>query len=246
MTDSSADQGSFASEGSAQGPFGSSDENTRSSRRGGFGALFDGDFPGGDAFGAGARDFAAGAQDFASGAREFGTHAASAMWDAMTHLRESVDKAFDKTAGSRMSRGDVRSAVLALLAEQPMHGYQIISEIADRSGGSWKPSAGSVYPTLQLLADEGLIEATESNGRKTYALTDAGRAATAEAGEQSAPWETNTPRDSGRLTALPKAGMELAQVIAQVGRTGSPEQIAKAVDELEATRRRLYAILAEG
>ena len=100
--------------------------------------------------------------------------------------------------------------------------------------------------TLQLLADEGLIEATESNGRKTYALTDAGRAATAEAGEQSAPWETKTPRDSGRLTALPKAGMELAQVIAQVGRTGSPEQIAKAVDELEATRRRLYAILAEG
>lgn len=75
-----------------------------------------------------------------------------------------------------MARGDVRTAVLSLLAEKPMHGYQIINEIAERSGGTWKPSAGSVYPTLQLLADEGLIEAEEQNGRKTYSLTEAGRA----------------------------------------------------------------------
>ena len=115
-----------------------------------------------------------------------------------------------------MGRGDVRAAVLALLAEQPMHGYQIIREIEERSGGSWKPSAGSVYPTLQLLADEGLISAEESNGRKTYSLTDAGRDEADAAGDRSAPWET--PRSSGPTAfgALPKAGIELAQAAAQV------------------------------
>ena len=81
---------------------------------------------------------------------------------------------FEKRVAPRMGRGDVRAAVLALLAEQPMHGYQIIREIEERSGGSWKPSPGSVYPTLQLLADEGLISAEESNGRKIYSLTDGG------------------------------------------------------------------------
>ena len=89
-----------------------------------------------------------------------------------------------------MGRGDVRAAVLALLAEQPMHGYQIISEIDERSGGAWKPSAGSVYPTLQLLADEGLISAEEADGRKTYSLTEAGRAEAEASADRSAPWET--------------------------------------------------------
>src|SRR3954454_4068329 len=94
------------------------------------------------------------------------------MWQAFEQLRSR----FEKSAGSRVGRGDVRAAVLALLAEQPMHGYQIIHEIEERSGGSWKPSPGSVYPTLQLLADEGLIRAEESNGRKTFSLTEEGRA----------------------------------------------------------------------
>ncbi|MFY0022555.1 PadR family transcriptional regulator, partial [Acinetobacter baumannii] len=74
-----------------------------------------------------------------------------------------------------MNKGDVRSAVLSLLLEEPMHGYQIIREIEERSGGSWKPSPGSVYPTLQLLTDEGLVRAEESGGRKTYSLTEEGR-----------------------------------------------------------------------
>src|SRR5690349_19144519 len=107
---------------------------------------------------------------FPAGGFGAGNHA-EGMWQMMEQLRSG----FEKRAGSRVSRGDVRAAVLALLAEQPMHGYQIIREIEERSGGSWKPSAGSVYPTLQLLADEGLISAEESNGRKTYSLTEAGR-----------------------------------------------------------------------
>ncbi|WP_243227458.1 PadR family transcriptional regulator [Microbacterium sp. CIAB417] len=171
----------------------------------------------------------------------FGGGLPGSLWDAMEQMRSSVDK----RVGFRVGRGDVRAAVLLLLAEQPMHGYQIISEIAERSGGAWKPSAGSVYPTLQLLADEGLIVAEEAGGRKTYSLTDAGAAEAEEAAESDAPWEAPGMRDSGRMTALPKAGMELAQVVAQVARTGSPEQVQAAVDALGETRRRLYAILAE-
>ncbi|WP_370124944.1 PadR family transcriptional regulator [Arthrobacter sp. MW3 TE3886] len=163
------------------------------------------------------------------------------MWQAVEELRSR----FEKRSGSRAGRGEVRSAVLALLAERPMHGYQIIREIEERSGGTWKPSAGSVYPTLQLLADEGLIHAEESNGRKIYSLTDAGREEMAGAG-MSAPWESAGPESGSGFAALPKAGVELAQAAAQVGRTGTPEQVQEAVAVLDEARRRLYAILAKG
>jgi DNA-binding PadR family transcriptional regulator len=193
-----------------------------------------GGFPSGGA-GFGGAGFGNGG-GFGSGAG-FGTEN---MWQMMEHLRSK----FEKSAGSRAGRGDVRSAVLALLAEQPMHGYQIIREIDERSGGSWKPSAGSVYPTLQLLSDEGIITAEESNGRKTYALTEAGRDEVAESGA-TAPWQTGESTEHPGITALPKAGVELAQAAAQVGRTGSPEQVQQAVAVLDEARKRLYAILAQ-
>lgn len=162
------------------------------------------------------------------------------MWEAMEQMRST----FEKRAGSRVGRGDVRAAVLALLAEKPMHGYQIIHEIEERSGGRWKPSAGSVYPTLQLLADEGFISAEESNGRKIYSLTEAGREEAHNA-KGSAPWESTGTTGGTGFTALPKAGVELAQAAAQVNRTGSPEQVQEAVRVLDDARRRLYSILAQ-
>ncbi|MGY3128107.1 DNA-binding PadR family transcriptional regulator [Agrococcus sp. UYP33] len=175
-----------------------------------------------------------------AGPRGFGDGRPGAgVWEAMEQLRT----AFERRGGTRMGRGDVRAAVLALLAERPMHGYQIIQEIEERSGGAWKPSPGSVYPTLQLLADEGLISAEEANGRKTYALTEGGRAE-ADAADRQAPWVATSERESG-FSALPKAGMELAQAAAQVGRTGTPEQVQQAVAALDEARRRLYSILAQ-
>ncbi|WP_243228825.1 PadR family transcriptional regulator [Microbacterium sp. CIAB417] len=166
----------------------------------------------------------------------------ASIFDAFEQFRQNFEQ---RTGGpSRMARGDVRAAVIALLAEQPMHGYQIISEISDRSHGAWKPSAGSVYPTLQLLADEGLITAEEQNGRKTYSLTESGIAEAEAAADKPAPWEAFGGRSAANLTALPKAGMELAGVAAQVARTGTPEQVQKAVDVLDEARRKLYAILA--
>ncbi|MBG6056404.1 DNA-binding PadR family transcriptional regulator [Salinibacterium sp. CAN_S4] len=165
----------------------------------------------------------------------------NAVWERFENMRGQ----FQQKAGTRMGRGDVRAAVLSLLAEKPMHGYQIIQEISERSGGAWKPSPGSVYPALQLLADEGLILAEESNGRKTYSLTPEGKAVADAAAEHKAPWEDQGMRDSGRASALPKAGIELAQAAAQVGRTGTPEQVQQAVKILDEARRKLYSILAQ-
>lgn len=165
--------------------------------------------------------------------------AGTAVWEAMDQLRGK----FEQKAGTRMGRGDVRAAVLAILAERPMHGYQIMAEIEERSGGTWKPSPGSVYPTLQLLADEGLIRAEESSGRKTYSLTEEGRLVADAASDTSAPWEAGSK--SGRSGALPKAGIDLAQAIAQVGRSGKPGQIDEAVAVLNDARRKVYAILAK-
>jgi len=168
----------------------------------------------------------------------------AAIFDALDQLRKS----FEPRQGgpTRMARGDVRAAVLSLLAEEPMHGYQIIREIEDRSGGSWKPSAGSVYPTLQLLADEGLVSAEEQNGRKTYSLTESGRAAADEA-DAPAPWKSNggAREGAGHHAALAKAGVDLAGAAAQFARSGDSAQIDKAVEVLDDARRKLYAILAQ-
>lgn len=178
---------------------------------------------------------------FGKGRGGSGEDWARGAWEAMENLRGQ----FERKVGARMGRGDVRSAILSVLAKEPMHGYQIIHEIEERSGGTWKPSPGSVYPTLQLLADEGLIEATESNGRKTYALTDAGKKEAEANAEQSTPWEAQAGRDGGRHSALPKAGMNLAQAVASVARAGTPDQVKQTIDALDEARRKIYGILAQ-
>jgi DNA-binding PadR family transcriptional regulator len=124
-----------------------------------------------------------------------------------------------------------------------MHGYQIIQELSSRSGGAWSPSAGSVYPTLQLLADEGLLASEESGGKKVFSLTDAGRAVVEERAGQPAPWEEAASSDLGSdmRTQMPK----LANAVWQVAMTGDAEKIARANEILTEARKKLYAILAE-
>lgn len=161
------------------------------------------------------------------------------LWETVESLRSE----FDRRVWPRMGRGDVRSAILSLLAEGPMHGYQIIQEIDKRSNGAWKPSPGSVYPTLQLLADEGVILAQEADGRKTYSLTESGTAEAEAIGP--APWETSARWSGGRSAVLPKAGVKLAHVIGQVAREGTTQQVDDAVAIIDDARRKLHAILAE-
>ena len=153
-------------------------------------------------------------------------------------------RGFGGPGGGRARRGDVRTAVLRLLAEQPMHGYQIIQELSSRSGGAWTPSAGSVYPTLQLLADEGLVIADEAGGKKVFSLTEAGTAAVAEVADQPAPWDEAAEGDSTG-TDLREAAGRLMPAILQIGKNGSADQRTRAAAVLSDARKELYKILAE-
>jgi DNA-binding PadR family transcriptional regulator len=147
--------------------------------------------------------------------------------------------------GGRRPRGDVRLAILALLGESPMHGYQMIQEITERSGGRWAPSPGSVYPTLQALEDEGLVVATQSEGKRVYELTDAGRTQLEELGERAqAPWDLGEGDPAGARD-LAEQMAQLAGAFKQVIHHGSPAQIAKAATVLGDARRGLYQILAD-
>jgi DNA-binding PadR family transcriptional regulator len=153
---------------------------------------------------------------------------------------------------SKARRGDVRAAILAVLAEQPMNGYQLIQEIAARSGGGWKPSPGSIYPTLQQLEDEGLVSAEVDGGRRVFSLTDQGRTYVAEhADEVEAPWQDFTEKGSGGRFG-PGDGSETKPLIGQIAAAvwqimavGTPEQQAKGREALVELRRKLYSILAE-
>ena len=144
----------------------------------------------------------------------------------------------------RRGRGDVRAAILALLAERPMHGYEMIQELEARTGGVWRPSPGSVYPTLQLLEDEDLITGEEGEGRRRFALTDAGRAE-AERQDQQAPWEQAVAGVTPSAWSLRDAVGQIVQATWSVAGAGSEAQQAKALEILNDSRRRLYAILAE-
>jgi DNA-binding PadR family transcriptional regulator len=144
-----------------------------------------------------------------------------------------------------MRRGDIRTAVLAVLAEGPGHGYELMQRLEEKSEGAWRPSPGSIYPTLQLLEDEGLARATEHDGKRVYEITDAGRdEATRRIDEAGgAPWE-----DAGRggpsggfVRALKGVNLAARQIMV----AGSPEQQDRAVAVINDARKQLYAILSE-
>lgn len=163
------------------------------------------------------------------------------LWEAVDGLRET----FAPRVAGRMGRGDIRTAILVALTEEPMHGYQIIQAIEKSTNGAWKPSPGSIYPTLQLLADEGLVSAEQVGERKVYSLTEAGREAAAGFANGPQPWQPRRSWGSEHSVALPKAGAKLAQAIAQVAQSGSTEQTERAVAAIDEARRKLYTILAE-
>jgi DNA-binding PadR family transcriptional regulator len=146
--------------------------------------------------------------------------------------------------GPKVGRGDVRAAILVLLAEGPKHGYQVMQDLTERSGGVWRPSPGSIYPTLQLLEDEGLVTSEEIEGRRVFKLTDAGRAEVDKRGEDArAPWEVAD--DSGPLMDLRDVGFGVVAAVMQVANAGTERQVARAREILTETRKSLYRLLAE-
>jgi DNA-binding PadR family transcriptional regulator len=124
-----------------------------------------------------------------------------------------------------------------------MHGYQIIQELSERSGGSWRPSPGSVYPTLQLLEDEGLVTGEESAGKRVYRLTDAGKTKVAETQSGPAPWDDIAEGETrGDLRGA--IGRFMAATW-QVMQSGDKDQVARATEILNEARKKMYAILSE-
>jgi DNA-binding PadR family transcriptional regulator len=146
----------------------------------------------------------------------------------------------------KAGRGDVRAAILALLREGPRNGYQIMSEIEERSGGAWRPSPGAVYPALSQLADEGLIAGEESGGRRTFSLTEAGREYLEQSPEMArGAWESAAQQEAWQVPGLFAQAARLGGGIMQIAHAGTPEQVLAAERLLEQTRRELYRILAE-
>jgi DNA-binding PadR family transcriptional regulator len=153
---------------------------------------------------------------------------------------------FGRRGGHRARRGDVRAGILALLAEAPRNGYQIMQELEERSRGMWRPSPGSVYPALQQLEDEGLVRAEEAGGGRTFHLTDKGRAYVEEhRAETEAPWDWKTSAADEELFELFGQIRHIGAALWQIANSGQSEQITQARKVLSDARRALYRILSE-
>lgn len=155
----------------------------------------------------------------------------------------------EQQRGPRVRRGDVRSAILAVLRDEPMNGYQVISTIAERTQGAWKPSPGSVYPTISQLEDEGLVVTDADQGRKVVRLTDEGRAYAEEHAEElAAVWQPFAEPERQERPDYAQLKPEIGRMMSavwQIASTGSEQQKRDAIDVLIDTRRRLYGLLAD-
>jgi len=148
--------------------------------------------------------------------------------------------------GPKASRGDVRAAILALLKEGPRNGYQIMSDIEERSRGAWRPSPGAVYPALSQLADEGLVVDEKTEGRRVFRLTHAGRQYVDEHPEMArGAWESSAQQEAWEVPGLFAEAARLGGGIVQIAHAGTPDQLRAAERLLERTRRELYRILAD-
>jgi DNA-binding PadR family transcriptional regulator len=126
-----------------------------------------------------------------------------------------------------------------------MHGYEMIKEIEERSEGAWTPSAGSIYPTLQMLEDEGLIRGEDSDGKRRFALTETGQTEQEAKAEEVAPWDAVREGAPTGQNALRNSVGKLIAAVRQVGQAGDEDQRKQVTELLDETRRKVYAILAE-
>lgn len=143
----------------------------------------------------------------------------------------------------RVQRGDVRTAILLVLADEAMHGYQIMQAISDRTGGAWRASPGAVYPTIAQLEDEGLVTTREEGGRRSVTLTSEGRTYVEERSARLGdPFAEFADRPTGPDLREPLH--ELQAAARQILSSGSAAQVEAAAQVLARARRSLYLILA--
>jgi DNA-binding PadR family transcriptional regulator len=153
---------------------------------------------------------------------------------------------YGRRGGGRMRRGEIRWAVLAALVDGPGHGYEIMQRLEDKSDNAWRPSPGSVYPTLQMLEDEGLVRSSERDGKRVFALTDVGRAESERRTEEAGgpPWaisgRSNTP-----FGQLREAVMQVHVAARQIMHAGDDTQVERAAEIVRDARKQLYRLLAD-
>ncbi len=145
-----------------------------------------------------------------------------------------------------MRRGDIRTAVLAVLAEEPGHGYDVIQRLEEKTSGAWRPSPGSVYPTLQLLEDEGLTRSVERDGKRVYEITDKGREEAIKRVEDAGgtPWEIAGRNDTG-VGDFRNTVRGLFVAAKQVSSSGNQHQVERMLEILKQARKEIYTMLAE-
>ena len=143
--------------------------------------------------------------------------------------------------GRRMPRGAIRTAILVALRDESAHGYEVMRRLEEMSGGLWRPSPGSVYPHLQMLEDEGLVQSSDVDGSRTYTLTDAGRA---EAEKTTLPWQATGEADDQVLSLRQGMG-QLMSAAKQLAGAGEKSQIERGISVIQKARKELYQILAE-
>ena len=148
--------------------------------------------------------------------------------------------------GRRMRRGDIRTALLVVLGEGSGHGYELIQRVEEKSGGAWRPSPGSVYPTLQMLEDEGLVLAADRDGKRVYEITDTGRAEATRRVEEAGgePWAVNAADGPNPWQLRESIGL-LHLAAKQVAVAGNSEQVEKAIQIVTDARKKLYQLLSE-
>lgn len=182
----------------------------------------------------------------------------AALWNLIDNVRGSLSDnvrgylPFQVPDSAQIDRGhsrptrSVHATVLGILADGPRHGGQIVREIAEKDNSADAPGAAEIYPELQLLVDDGLATVDETDGRRTFTLTESGRAAAADtaADQNSAPWDSFARLFDGR-GELPKSGVKLGQAVHQIAISGDEDQRRRATELLDETRRNIYGILAE-
>jgi DNA-binding PadR family transcriptional regulator len=160
---------------------------------------------------------------------------------------ESFEGGWGGGGRRRVRRGDVRRAVLLALTDGPANGYEVMSRLEARSGGIWRPSPGSVYPTLQMLEDEGLVRSETTDDTRTYQLTEAGQAqasAGAEDPSGRAPWDSVAGGDE-RVLTFRDSMIQTMAAAKQVAQTGQSEQLDRGIEIVRRARKELYQLLAE-
>jgi DNA-binding PadR family transcriptional regulator len=144
--------------------------------------------------------------------------------------------------GRRMRRGDIRRAILSALKDSPAHGYEVMRRLEEMSGGLWRPSPGSVYPHLQMLEDEGMVQSAEVDGTRTFTLTEKG---VAEAVSDSAlPWQSGGDNDD-QIRDLRLSVTQLMSAAKQLSGAGENAQVERGIAVIKKARQELYQILAE-